>query len=306
MSLVNVKCPKCGSVIQLDSDIEEGFCSYCGAKVQVQEAISKVKIDKSDEVQNFITLCKASIEANNGEEAYDYANKALEVDVQNPEAWYLKMRAVGLTGILKDLKCDEVLSTGKQAISLDGSLEMKEKVYSFYLLKCFSSISFVTKHLLDTDSIKRLYEANLRIHLSKATEKTLSEDKILDLIIAQKQHILNLRLAVPDSAITNNPHLATRTADIANSWVKFQNAINTRLKAYGTNMNDRALMEYREDLKRIKQGLPQVELNQTSSEDAMKNEPEPTNWLAIIGGIIIIGLILFWILSPLIRSYVRH
>ena len=88
MSLVNVKCPNCGAAIQLDSSREEGFCSYCGSKVLVQEAINKVKIDKSGDIQNFLNLSKASIEANNGQEAYDYANKALEVDAQNAEAWY--------------------------------------------------------------------------------------------------------------------------------------------------------------------------------------------------------------------------
>ena len=35
MSIVNVKCPNCGASIQLDSDREEGFCSYCGSKVKV-------------------------------------------------------------------------------------------------------------------------------------------------------------------------------------------------------------------------------------------------------------------------------
>ena len=301
MSLVNVKCPNCGAAIQLDSSREEGFCSYCGSKVQVQEAISKVKIDKSGDIQNFLKLCEASIEANNGQEAYDYANKALEIDAQNAEAWYLKMRGDGLIGILKDLKCDEVLAAGRKAMEFDTSQEMKEKVYSFYLLKCFSSLSFVTKHLLDVDAIKRLYEANLRVNVAEATQKTLSADTICDLILQQKQQILNLRLAVPDSVITNNPQLASRTADIANYWVQFQNAINTRFKAYGTNMNDNALLEYRKDLVRIKQGLPQEELDQTSSEDAMDNEPEPTNWLAVIGGLIVIGLIIWWILAPVLR-----
>lgn len=301
MSLVNVKCPNCGAAIQLDSSREEGFCSYCGSKVLVQEAINKVKIDKSGDIQNFLNLSKASIEANNGQEAYDYANKALEVDAQNAEAWYLKMRAVGLIGILKDLKCDEVLTAGRKAIEFDNSFEMKEKVYSFYLLKCFSDLSFVIKHLLDVDSIKKLYEANLRVNVAEATTNTLAADTICDVILQQKQQILNLRLAVPNSVITNNPQLASRTADIANYWVEFQNAINTRFKAYGTNMSDEALLEYRKDLVRIKQGLPQEELDQTSSEDAMDNEPEPTNWLAVIGGIIVIGLIIWWILAPVLR-----
>lgn len=58
MSLVDIKCPNCGASIQLDNSRESGFCSYCGSKVQIQEAINKIKIDRSCDINNYLHLAK--------------------------------------------------------------------------------------------------------------------------------------------------------------------------------------------------------------------------------------------------------
>ena len=96
MSLVDIKCPNCGASIQLDNSRESGFCSYCGSKVQIQEAINKIKIDRSCDINNYLHLAKTASEANNGQETYDYANKVLELDSTNAEAWELKMVGIAL------------------------------------------------------------------------------------------------------------------------------------------------------------------------------------------------------------------
>lgn len=58
MSLVNIKCPNCGASIQLDNSRESGFCSYCGSKVQIQEAINKIKIDRTGDIKIIYPLDK--------------------------------------------------------------------------------------------------------------------------------------------------------------------------------------------------------------------------------------------------------
>ena len=60
MSLVDIKCPNCGASIQLDNSRESGFCSYCGSKVQIQEAINKIKIDRSCDINNYLHLAKTA------------------------------------------------------------------------------------------------------------------------------------------------------------------------------------------------------------------------------------------------------
>ena len=56
MSLVDIKCPNCGASIQLDNSRESGFCSYCGSKVQIQEAINKIKIDRSGDIEKYLSI----------------------------------------------------------------------------------------------------------------------------------------------------------------------------------------------------------------------------------------------------------
>lgn len=298
MNLVNVKCPNCGAEIQLDGDRVEGFCSYCGAKVQVQEAFSVMKAGKASEIQNFISLANAALEVNNGEEAYTYANKVLEIELQNSEGWYLKMVALGALAILKDLKCDDILAAGKKAMEYDTSDDMKQRVYGYFLQKCQRALLFCENQLLDTTAIKDLYDANVNVDISSASEKTLAADMICDMILRQRKQILNLRLAVPNAEISKDQYLAAYTTDVANAWVRFQNAVNNRFKTYGMHMTDEALAEYKNDLALIKQGLSQEYLAQTTSETAMNNdEPKqsPTAILTTIGGIVLFFVIVWWI-----------
>ena len=63
MSIVNAKCPNCGASIQLDDERKEGFCSYCGSKVEVEEAQKlmiqgTVKVDTSDELANLYQIAR--------------------------------------------------------------------------------------------------------------------------------------------------------------------------------------------------------------------------------------------------------
>lgn len=271
MSIINVKCPNCGASIQLDSDREEGFCSYCGSKVKIKEAISKVNIDKSGDLKNLLNLANAAIEANNGQEALEYANKTLEVDSQNAEAWYIKMQAQGLLAVFADLKCGEMVTAGLKAIEFDSSEEMKLHVYSYFLTACINDLQFLMTQLQDTKLIKDMYDANCQINPFNATENTLSADSVVDLCLAQEENVIGLKLSVPDSEITRNQELARITGEIAKQWVYYQNALNARFNVYGTSLNDTAMAKYKQYLSRIKQGLP-TEMQGVIGEEKLTNQ----------------------------------
>lgn len=271
MSIVNAKCPNCGASIALDSDRVEGFCSYCGSKIKVQEAISRVKIDKSGDLKNLLNLANAAIEANNGQEALDYANKTLEVDSQNAEAWYIKMQAQGLLATFGDLKCNEILTAGRKAIEFERSEEMKLNVYGYFLNKCLNDFLFLMTQLQDTKAIKDLYDANCQLKASKATENTLGADSVADLCLSQEKNIVGLKLAVPDAEITKNQELARITGEVAKQLVYYQNAFNARFNVYGTSLNDGAMAKYRQYLSQIKQGLP-TEMQSVIGEESLNNQ----------------------------------
>ena len=248
VKIVDLKCPNCGAAIQLDADNEFGFCSFCGTKIMVQEEISKVRIDKTSETQNFLSLSQTAIDSGNGQEAYDYANKVLEIDPKNSMAWYCKMQALGAMAILKDLRCNEIVTAGNKAIEYDNSPEMKQKVYNYFLLTCLGDLKFCMGQLQDTKTMKDLYDANCAVDPFNATQKTLESDGIADLILKQENLILGLRLAVPDDAITNDENLANQTVEVAKQWVYYQNAVNARFNVYGTNINEESLNGYKQNL----------------------------------------------------------
>ncbi len=45
------KCPNCGANLQLDNSQTEAFCSYCGSKIIVEEAVEKLNIELSGKIE---------------------------------------------------------------------------------------------------------------------------------------------------------------------------------------------------------------------------------------------------------------
>jgi DNA-directed RNA polymerase subunit RPC12/RpoP len=91
MALIALKCPQCGGEIQLDNVREIGFCMYCGCKVVLQEALNhQVTIDESHKVEPWIALGYDALRSKNYIDAERYANKIIETDLKNPDAWYIK------------------------------------------------------------------------------------------------------------------------------------------------------------------------------------------------------------------------
>lgn len=50
MKLVSAMCPNCGAQLELDENMEKGFCMYCGSQILVQDAVQKYKIELSGRV----------------------------------------------------------------------------------------------------------------------------------------------------------------------------------------------------------------------------------------------------------------
>src|SRR5439155_1764166 len=74
---VAAKCPSCGGDLQVPTNRDQVKCMYCGGTVVTRQAIQLVS---GVNVENFIELAKAAMDANNPKEAYDYYTKVLEHD----------------------------------------------------------------------------------------------------------------------------------------------------------------------------------------------------------------------------------
>lgn len=225
-------------------------------------------------LHNIIKLCETAIAADNAQEALLYANQILELDSNNTIGWIYKMKATYAASTLGDLKCREIIACGARAIESSPTPEFSMQIFEFFLTVCLNHLKFCMQQLLNTGSIKAIYDSEILLNSSKATEKTLSADTVCDMILNQKDEILSLRFHVPNAMITNNSHLAHLTGEIAKQWVYFQNALNERFNVYGAYMNETALAEYRRLLIQIKEGLPlekMKEINTESMTNAQKS-----------------------------------
>ena len=49
MKLVNIKCPNCGSNLEIDAEAKQAFCTYCGSKLHVDDEVQHVQYDNAEE-----------------------------------------------------------------------------------------------------------------------------------------------------------------------------------------------------------------------------------------------------------------
>ena len=90
MALIACRCPHCGGEVNMDENMESGFCVYCGNKV-INQNISKVKvaIDRSSELVNTLTLAKSYLYDRDTYTAQNLLRRAMEIDSRNSDVWYM-------------------------------------------------------------------------------------------------------------------------------------------------------------------------------------------------------------------------
>ena len=274
-----LQCEMCGSQ-NLVKDGGVFVCQSCGTKYSVEEAKKMmvegtveikgtVKVDKTQDAKNLVQLAKDAIDSANGDEGYSYANRALETDPSNAEAWFVKMKAAGLIATLGDMKVLDVINAGKKAIEYSNK-ELEKDVYSFYLTKCLNDLQFFMTQLEDTATMKELYEANCQLAPFSASQKTLECDSVLGMVITQADMVVSLRKNVPDSIVSNDDDIEHLVGEIAKQWVYYTNSVNRRFNVYGMTINDETVAKYRGILNEIKKGLPEEKQN-VIGEEAIDN-----------------------------------
>lgn len=229
MSLVAAKCPNCGASIMLDAGSQEGFCSYCGSKLKIQEVIQRVKIDKTGDVGNYLALAEVAYKGEVTGEAYEYANKVLELDSKNVKAWLLKLKVIETgTRLHFTKRAQEAIACGNKVIELDSLLA--HNVYCIWLTIANNFLDARTAEIPNTS----LY--------------------IEDFEVLEPQ-VMSLRRAVPTDQITNDAKLTKYTLDLAEAWGDYEYYANK----YGNVIGYATLKKYQQCLDEILVGIPEEE-----------------------------------------------
>ena len=114
-------CELCGSN-DFTKDSDGLFvCDYCRTKytpAQAQNLLVEgtVRVDRSEDVGKFLTIAQAALSHDNAAEAYDYANRALEIDPSSSEAWLVKGKAAGWSSSLFQPRHKEMIGAFSMAI----------------------------------------------------------------------------------------------------------------------------------------------------------------------------------------------
>ena len=292
MSFIPAKCTQCGAEITVDDTKDAGICKYCGTAFVTEKAINNyntyvtndfsganVNIVKGD-INNLIHLAENALYAENYQEAYDYANKALEIDSRSSLGWFIKLRA---RSNLIDPKYrtssfyTELSMYGNSAliyaegirIKDDGGYKLEqppkaaklmESVYSTYLLSACTLMTEASFAISDTSYMfNRILNGEDKELVKLEDEKPRAdlEQLTLDAILLKQE--------VPDDFIARNKHLHDLVKMIAESYVSFCHGDLARIELYDGKVADFFLEHRDENLKKLTSGLTDETVKETEA-----------------------------------------
>ena len=111
-----LKCPSCGSVMGKPDNTGLIQCGYCGTTITYQPPVEKVE---RKNIERFLEICKAALEGSNYDEALQYANRILEIDPENFDAWVNKAIATFWLTTVANNRFDEAMGYLSRAEKID-------------------------------------------------------------------------------------------------------------------------------------------------------------------------------------------
>ncbi|MGL5436495.1 MAG: CFI-box-CTERM domain-containing protein [Lachnospiraceae bacterium] len=257
MGLITAKCTQCGTNISVDSANEASICDHCGAAFITEKAINNyntyitnhndysganVVINKNP-FANYLTLSASAYDAENGQEAMEYANKALELEPDSYEAWISKMKATEYLGTLSDPRIEEFYTYGNKALSIvkeDDRKCAEADIYQYYLLRCVNLLLLMITYIENTADLEQFKERNkYNLNLSKVDITNALSDSdtpYRDSITNVVKTVVNLKLQIPTDYILENDDIQDSLTDIADLYKAFWSSYLDRLKLCGQYM----------------------------------------------------------------------
>ncbi len=245
-------CEMCGGTDLIKQD-GVFVCQNCGMKYSAEEAKKMmiegtvdvqgtVKVDNTAQIQNYLDLSLNAYKSGNGDSAFDYANKALEINPQNSKAWIAKMMSLKYIGTLGSLKLVEVIEAGKNAIKYASEEEKEDiayEVYSYELKRSLSLLKLAMTKMRDTANINATFKRLCLVSPLTAPKNTLQMDsKIVNIYDNVANEAQAMVLLVPDDFLGRHLDLANLVGECARQYQYETDALVDRYKIYAAKLSD--------------------------------------------------------------------
>ncbi|MCC8153865.1 MAG: TFIIB-type zinc finger domain-containing protein [Tannerellaceae bacterium] len=278
-------CEMCGSTELIKQD-GVFVCQSCGCKYSVEEArkmmvegtvevTGTVKVDDTSKVDNYLDLSNTAYNAGNGQSAFDYANKALEIAPQNSQAWIAKMKAVEYLGTFGDLKLKEVVEAGKNAVTFADDSQKQDitfEVYNYEVTRALSLLKLATNKMSETADIENTFKRFSMISILTAGKNTANVDsKVVQLYDNVAQEAISLALMIPHEVLIDFPEISRIIGECAKQYQYVTDALIKRYAIYGAGLTDSAL-KVRKTLKSTLEKTCDNALKESEEKQKERNE----------------------------------
>lgn len=266
MAMVPAKCTQCGGQLTVDSEKDAAVCEFCGTPFIVEKAINNYNttvINKFDnatvnivagDAKNFLKLAKDALKSKNYVEAYDYANKVLELETSNAEAWLTKMYAIEWLASIDNLREDEVILCAKNAMKYFSEEEKEKKnmeIYKYFMGRA----AYLMQFALDNNNNRNECSELAAIFKSSNYSRnyTIQFDRC-GWYLAVTEVAVKLKEFIPEKVIKDE-FFQNLIYDMAKTFVIFCRDNARRLALYDNKQDDETVKNFKKRLQRIKVGL---------------------------------------------------
>lgn len=269
MALKALNCPQCGAHLELDDNREIGFCEFCGAKVQIREIIEvrhsgQVKIDNSEQQQNYKILAERAFLSKNYNEAANFYTQALVYNPNDVVCLYRRAISKIYCTYKGDVKYSEFQNEMRLAYSYinnDNNLEIQinnelMNLYNFLCMEMTQKLSIYP----NADACSRQLNTWIRFlnlasciiaKFSKENYKESALNSVLSFCDSEPYIVLKYRAVIRNQNGTFN---------VTNNYPTSQGVINT-------------FKQFRSEFSRTYNNLPKNAL-EMNSLNAKKNQIE--------------------------------
>lgn len=246
-------CTNCGAALQVNPGLEAALCPFCGTPYIVEKAIHNSTIINNYVVQgpdtdNYLALSESAMKAGKYSEAAGYADRVLESDPANIDAWICKILVAG---------CD---IDGDRSSEISAYIEsaLEKNINDDDEIKIYSAIMDIAGNHIE-EAIKLLGSNIERIQKQLRDRRNKNDIAAMDSgYIANVARITNeaieYRNLISHNVIAKSPHLQDKARELSKIYVRYYEALIQRLNLYGASVSRKIMNRKQDNLERILDG----------------------------------------------------